>query len=72
VNEMNEMTIRAKHLEELIGLVEDTLIDIEVVETGQLGMRSHYPDGMHFRLEKCLKWLESVKEDVTKLQGGVR
>jgi hypothetical protein len=72
MSEMSQVTIRAKHLEELIGLVEDTLIDIEVIESGQLGMRSHYPDGMHFRLEKCLKWLESVKEDVTKLQGGVR
>lgn len=69
---MSEMTIRAKHLEELIALVEDTLIDIEVVETGRLGMRSYYPDGMHFRLGKCLKWLESVKADVTKLQGEVR
>jgi len=69
---MSEMTIRAKHLEELIALVEDTLIDIEVVETGQFGMRSHYPDGMYFRLGKCLKWLESVKADVTKLQGEVK
>ena len=53
-------------------MVEDTLIDIEVVETGQFGMRSHYPDGMHFRLGKCLKWLESVKADVTKLQGEAK
>jgi hypothetical protein len=58
------MTIRAKHLEELIALVEDTLADIEVVETGHFGMRSYYPEGMHFRLGKCLNWLESVKEEM--------
>jgi hypothetical protein len=56
------MDIRAKHIEELIGLVEDTLIDIEVVESGQSGMRSYYPDGMRYRLGKCLKWLEVVKQ----------
>ena len=61
---MSEITIRAKHLEELIALVEDTLTDIEVVETGQFGMRSCYPEGMHFRLGKCLKWLESVREEM--------
>lgn len=61
---MSEITIRAKHLEELIALVEDTLTDIEVVETGQFGMRSCYPEGMHVRLGRCLKWLESVKEEM--------